>query len=213
MRKVKQITCLVIIFLFALFLVPHQADAASTKTKNKKAKAAYVKLLSKSTIGWGSGKCNTKNLKYSYMDINGDGVSELLLYNMEASHADGWNRIYAYVGGKAKSLGAFTDIEICKNKNFFTDTYSNHGVTRTKYYRLKSNGKKVLLAEYTSSYGGYPHGAKGQVMKKKDATYGYMIYYYNFKVNGKTTTYKKCMQVVNSLKKKAKYNKISWKYK
>ena len=87
---------------------------------------------------------------------------------MEASHADGWNRIYAYVGGKAKSLGAFTDIEICKNKNFFTDTYSNHGVTRTKYYRLKSNGK--------------------------------------------TTTYKKCIQVVNLLKKKSKYNKISWKY-
>ena len=180
-------------------------QAVSNKTK-KNALKAYRRVLSKD-IKWADGYyISSKKVLFNCIDINKDGVKELVLYYMEAPHMYGWNRIYTYTGGRVKSLGDFTDITIYKNKNYFCDCYSNTGNVDLHYYRLGKNGKKIRLAEY--SFSDYkPYGESGVVKRYID---GYPYYYHSFKVNGRRTTYKKCMRKTKSLQKNAKETKIKY---
>lgn len=180
-------------------------QAASKKTK-KNALKAYRRILSKDIRWSDSYYISSKKVRFNCIDINKDGVKELVLYYMEAPHMYGWNRIYTYAGGRVKSLGYFTDITIYKNKNYFSDCYSNTGNVDLHYYRLGKNGKKIRLAEY--SFSDYkPYGESGVVKRYIN---GYPYYYHAFKVNGKRTTYKKCMRKKKSLEKKAKETKIKY---
>lgn len=115
---------------------------ASAKQQNKKAMKAYKKKLSAKKIAWGSGVyLDNSESKFAKMDINGDGVKELIVENDAASHMSGYIRIFTYKKGKVKSLGHFTDVTIYKNKKLIEDLYSNHGISTIKYYQFSKNGK------------------------------------------------------------------------
>ena len=98
---------------------------ASTKSTNKKAVAAYRKMLSKSKLSWTYGnRCPAKYVKFYVKDINRDGIRELLLQYDHASHAEGMNRVYTYSGGRVKSLGIFNVISYYSNRKVFRDYYA-----------------------------------------------------------------------------------------
>lgn len=182
---------------------------ASTKSTNKKAMAAYKKLLSKSKLRWMSDYVySTSQIKFTCLDINRDGVKELLLYNQNASHYEGWERVYVYSQGKVRSLGNFTSLSFYPKKKYFTNSYSGRGTWETKYYALTKSGKKLVKkASYmVSDTRGACHG---KVTKKKNM-YGYYDYYHSFTVNGKKSTYKKCFTVIKKLEKGAKEASIRY---
>lgn len=195
-------------FITALFMIlgvgnnVQEVKAAGAGTIEQ-AKAAYYTLLSKQKISWGSSKIYTSDLQYTIEDINGDKLPELILRYYAASHAEGYQRIYTYIDGKVKSLGHLTDIiEISKNKNYFVDGYANCGMSEVEYYRLKDGKKKKLVSFKTSDT--YPSDVKRSEVKKITSN-GSVYYYYACKVNGKKTTYKKCMNKIKELQKNAKY--------
>ena len=171
-----------LLFLCQINVVPEiqgtvNVEAASRKTK-KNAMNAYKKMLLKN-VKWSNGYyARSKELYFTCIDINKDGVKELILYYMDSPHAYGWNRIYTYTGGRVKSLGQFTSVSICTNKKYFTDSYMNAGTGREYFYQLGKNGKKIKIAEYT----------------------------YVDQVNGKRVSYNACMKKVKALKRGAKYS-------
>ena len=170
------IVALVLALAFALTAT--SPEAAYAKSKNSKACAAYKTLLSKKSMKWGYSKVSTSSLKFACQDINKDGIKDLVLYNSNATEADGgFYRVYTYAKGKAKRVGTYYSLRVCRNKNFFSDSRAHMDNEHYNYYRLGKNGK----------------------VKK-----GIPFYYYNFKVNGKATSYSKCMSTIKSLKKNSK---------
>lgn len=203
-QEKKLFVSIITILLMIIFLgaKPQVAHAAADIGTREQAMAAYFNLLTQNKISWGSSKIYSWDVEYAIEDINGDKLPELILYYSQAPHCDGWHRIYTYVDGKVKSLGHLIYVDISKKKNFFCDSYANCGMTEVYYYRLK-NGKKVNLASVMTS-DTYPSGVKKSEIKKVNND-GYPIYYYNCKVDGKKTTYKKCMNRINELRKNANY--------
>lgn len=208
-KNVIKTLCLImtLLFLCQINVVPEiqgtvNVEAASRKTK-KNAMNAYKKMLLKN-VKWSNGYyARSKELYFTCIDINKDGVKELILYYMDSPHAYGWNRIYTYTDGRVKSLGQFTSVSICTNKKYFTDSYMNGGIGREYFYQLGKNGKKIKIAEYT--YADHkPYGVSGFVTRKHEN--GYPYYYYNCKVNGKRVGYNACMKKVKALKRGAKYS-------
>ena len=131
-------------------------------------------------------------------------VAEIMVYSYAAFMIfSGIFSILSYTKGKVKSLGRFTSVSIFKNKNYFVDTYANTGTMEVSCYRLGKNGKKASLVKYQRS-DTYPAFAKGKVVRKYSDSYGYDVYYFSMKVNGKKASYKKCMKKIRSLEKNAK---------
>lgn len=156
--------------------VPIQKDVqASAKQQNKKAMKAYKKKLSAKKIAWGSDVyLDNSESKFAKMDINGDGVKELIVQSNAASHMDGYVRIFTYKNGKVKSLGHFTVVDIYKNKKLIKDEYSNHGISTIKYYLFSKNGKikkitnkseltKIKKGAKKSKYKVYPNSKKIEI--------------------------------------------------
>lgn len=200
--KKRNVIAMLCALCVLILLLPMQTNAASAK-KNKKAMTAYHQFLSQDQIQWSEWtSIPSSDVLFAAADINKDGVKELIVRYVQASHMDGWHRIYTYKKGRVKSLGHFTNVYIYKNKNFFVDSYANTGVIQNSYYRLGKNGKKITLAKYQIS--DTPASAKGKTVKKYNADMGYDVYYSDMKVNGKKVSYKKCMKKIRSLEKRAK---------
>ena len=98
-KNVIKTLCLImtLLFLCQINVVPEiqgtvNVEAASRKTK-KNAMNAYKKMLLKN-VKWSNGYyARSKELYFTCIDINKDGVKELILYYMDSPHAYGWNRI------------------------------------------------------------------------------------------------------------------------
>ena len=204
-RKITVLFVSVMLILIGFTTNGKEANAAASAGTREQAYAAYYNLLTQKTIPWGNFKLNTRNVEYTFEDVNGDKVPELLLYNTAGSHADGYYKVYTFTDGKAKSIGVYTYLNISKNKNFFVDLYSSCGISRVNYYRLK-NGKRISLASYYMSET-YPSGIKNV---KKVVSGNETMYFYKCKVNGSSTTYSKCMNKVNSLESNAEYIYVYW---
>lgn len=192
------------------FRIAKKSSTGSSKAaQNRRALAAYKKLLTKRSIRW----CNTyskvnlptSGLRFAVQDINKDGVSELVLSSNDTGHAFGYKRIYTYASGKVRSLGEFTDVSIYRNKNYFCHSFGNMGDFTEIYYRLGKGGKKTELArrEVTVNYGTpYRYNGKGY---KKGSWSGYdNARFYNYKVKGKSVTAAKGHAYLSKLAKGAK---------
>lgn len=185
----------------AFALAAASPETAYAKSKNSKACATYKTLLSKKSMKWGYSKVATSSLKFACQDINKDGIKDLVLYNSNATEADGgFYRVYTYAKGKAKRVGTYYSLRVCRNKNFFSDSRAHMDSEHYNYYRLGKNGKVKKLASYDTQMMYEPYGTT----YKKKMKQGIPFYYYNFKVNGKAASYFKCMSTIKSLKKNSK---------
>lgn len=201
--------CLVLALVMAVcvaMLAASPDTALAKSSTNKKAVAAYSKMLSKKKIPWSEvpNAVSSSKIKFACKDINKDGVKDLVVYRTDGCEATGWYEIYTYVKGKVKSLGHYDYIDIYPNKNCFVHHNSGHGFGSERYYRITKSGTLKKLASYEFNIG--PKAPKGVGKTVKKTVDGMPRYLYDFQINGKKTTYSKCIKQINSLKKAAKDN-------
>jgi len=127
-----------------------EAEAkAAAERRAQDAHAAYSTFL-QGTYDWGSDK-NTSldGCKFALVDLDGDGVDELLVENPNASHANGYERLFGYNGGQVVELAAGRD----GFKIFRSGAILSLSVGRGSWegtYRTLQNGKMSEVASFES---------------------------------------------------------------
>lgn len=201
-----------VLFIWGVNSTTMQTEAA-TKGEKETAYAAYYTILSKNKITWGDTKIYTENLKYTFTDIDNNGIAEMILYYPDGggSYGNGGYRVYTYTDGKAKPLGKFGILNVSSNKNLMISSWGDTGNSRNYYYKI-SNGTRKSLASYKTTKEKYK--VVGRYVKKYVENQGAYVYFFDFKVDGKSTTYKKCFDKIESLTKNAKefniHNNLEW---
>ena len=193
------------VLLLSAVLMPQDTHAASVK---KAARKAYSRLLQQSEVGWegtyGWDYAPSGQLSFALYDIDKNGVEELILYWAGAPHSMGWNRIYTYYGGKIRSLGVYSEVTLYKNRKYICNAYAGQGEISIGYYSIRKGKAKEVV-----SYDLLDHRSGGKLTKK--TLDGMTFYCCNERVNGKGTTYKKCMQKEKTIIKSARVKKLQYK--
>lgn len=204
-ENVLAVVALVLVAALAFLALLPEAAFAKTGT-NKKACAAYSKMLSKKTMPWAEspGAVSTKKVKFACKDINKDGVKDLVVYRTDGCEATQWYEICTYINGKVKSLGIYDYLSIYPNKNYFLHSNSGHGYVNYRYYRLTKKGTLKMLASYDVLIARKAPKGVGKVVKKKID--GMPSYLYGFTVGGKKASYSACMKKIKVLERGAKDN-------
>lgn len=192
----KKMKVLVIMMLTAVMLVGVCApvstlsiQAATTKkAQNAKAVKAYKKMLAKKKLTWGSGTADlTKNMKFAIVDVDNNGVKDLVLKNSLASYAAGYYRVYTYVNGKVKLIDTINDKPVIYKNGIIRIDYAHTGDYAKSYYTIKKQKLNLVL-----SMGGVDTEANLPVAKDKAVKikmFGNTVYMYSFQINNDTCTY------------------------
>lgn len=208
MKKMFMIAVMVVVMIF-MGTTQLTANAASKKATNKKALKAYEKLLSKKSYKWSSASYEnkTKNFKFCVIDVNKDGIKDLLLQNDSACHASGYYKLLTYHNGKVKCLLTADNIEVYKKAGIVATSYASTGTVIGRYYKVK-NGKTIEKASFKAT-----DTKEYAVPKVKHKTSGdYPIYYYSCKINNKEVSYKKYNRQLKKLLKKSKSKATKLEY-
>lgn len=144
------------------------AQAASGKSKAIK---AYKKMLSASTMSWGSQgtKISTSDVKFTLAYINKDSIPELIVYAGANSHVAGAYAVYTWNKGRAVLLANCRDgIAYYKKTGIFT-TYTLLQGEYEIYYKIS----KAKAVQQLSSYVGYVTSYKQGVEERSitESTY------------------------------------------
>lgn len=180
-------------------------DTVQAESKGSKAKKAYAKILSNTkaangilATSWGLGK----ETKFALIDINKDGISELIFTPDDGYHVD----IVSYVNGKAKAVGSgFSgNQKYYPSKHIYFSHTTHTGTDVYTYYKF--TGKKMkAIAE---KYGDDTYNAVTGNLKTGDDFGDFAPYKYT--VNGKTVSASKYKSYVNSVISGAKNVKLKW---
>lgn len=210
MKKSKKILSLILIAALMITGINIKTVKTYAKDTNKKAITAYRKLLSKEKHKWREDYSSapdvnkTKNYKFACIDLNGDGIKELVVENPEACWADGSVKIFRYVKGKVKKVLLCHGFEWYKKSKIILVNDAHTGAYWGTYYKIKNNGKIVKKAEYS----GTDDKSYKKQAKHKESFYGMTVYYTSYKINGKKTSYKKYKAALKKMLKAKKYTKI-----
>lgn len=170
---------------------PASTAFANTAGTNRKAITAYKKMLAKKTFSWSSNLAQAENDTSSYTflckDLNGDGVSELVVTNPNACYAAGYTKVFAYVNHNVKCVTTCSGITWYQKGKIIGIEDAHTGAYWGDFYRLTKNGKLIVKA----SYGGTDDKSYAKKAKHTEhSSYGFSIYYTNYKINNKETSYK-----------------------
>ena len=206
-KKIVRVFVFAVIFVL-VGCVSSTSYAMSNRAKNKKALAAYEKLLSKSTYKWSSmsSENRTKDFRFCLIDANKDGVKDLLLANDSACHASGYYKLLTYHKGKVKCVLTGDNIGVYKKSGVVYTNYASTGSYSAYYYKIK-NGKAVEKASCKGT--DTKEFAKPKV-KHKAGKGVYAIYYYSYTINGKEVSYKTYKKKMNKILKKAKESNLTY---
>lgn len=195
MNKNKKRWIIVITAIVLLLIIIVISVGALVKVfKRKAAMKAYRQFLSQDQLEWSTdSEISAESLSFGLEDIEQDGIPELILYNMDASQADGWNRIYVFNKGEVESLGQFVNITFYPKTKCFADLYNDRGYEKAGFFTIR-NGEKKTLASYECS-DSRPDGEE-YVVKELN---GWDHYYYNMKVDGEKSSYENCMKRIKLL--------------
>lgn len=166
---------------FSVFGISQTSSAAS---KNTAAVKAYKSLLSKKTYKWGySDEANkTANYSFACVDLNKDGIKELIVINDNASYADGYCKIFTYSNRKVKCITTCTGFDWYKKGRVLGMEDAHTGGYWGNYYRLSKSGKLIEKA----SYSGTDMKEYAKNVKHTDGS----IYYTSYKIGKKEVSYK-----------------------
>ena len=146
MRKMfKKIVSAVLVSAIMFASLNSQSIGADAAGKNKKAIAAYKKVLLKNSNNDWAG--NPKNYKFQCIDLNGDGVKEMVLQSDDIPAKSGMC-VYAYVNNKAKLVEMCEWISWYKKSKILIFDSTWGGAYPVSYYKLSKNGKLVEKASY-----------------------------------------------------------------
>lgn len=201
-RKFFSLLMIVVMFFSLAGTLGNVAQAVS---KNAKAKNAYAKVLSSEkaaegiiNTSWGLGK----NTEFALLDINKDGVSELIFSPDEGYHVD----IVSFTKGKVKHVGwGFSGSQkYYPNKQIYYSQTTHTGDDIYTYYRFTGKKMKVVAEKY----GNDTVNAVTGKAKATDKLGSFAPYKYT--VNGKTVSAKKYKAYVKKLLSGAKEVKLKW---
>ena len=194
-------------------MTPDEAFAASKKSKA--AMAAYRELLNIQMVAdnvCGNFGGSLQDAKFALIDLNKDGVSEMVLTADDEYHS----ALIAYVGGKARTIGSgFSgSTSYYPNKHLYFSSTIHTGWYDDRCYQF--NGKKLVkLAEkYGCDYQDAVTGKQKtteeieESFASSDPYAPYAPYLYIIK--GKKVTENKYKDYIKSLKKGAKEQKLSF---
>lgn len=202
----KKITKKGVAFLLiaALFItgwnIPQTAAAA---TKNFQAIKAYKSLLSKKTYKWGESPSNvTANYDFACIDLNRDGVKELVVKNNWTTYAEGYCKVFAYVNHKIKCVTTCYDIDWYKKGKIIGIEDAHTGAYWGDFYQLSSKGKLIKKAHYS--------GTDMKEYAKHIKHRSGMVYYTSFQIANKEVSYKTYKKQLKRLLKSKKPTKFEY---
>ena len=206
MRKMlKKIVSAVLVSAIMFTSLNIQSAGVDAASKNKKAIAAYKKvLLKKSNNDWAG---NPKNYNFQCVDLNGDGVKEMVLQSSDVPVKSGMC-IYAYVNNKAKLVDMCEWIGWYKKSKVLVVDSTWGGAYPITYYKLNKNGKLVEKASSEAVDLSLYESVKNKV-KHKDKKND--LYYYSYTINGKETSYKTYKKKFKQLTKGGKESQFKLK--
>lgn len=196
--------------ILTFVILPAQSVSASSSTNtNKKAIAAYKRMLSKETYHWSSVDYENQTSKFSFacVDLNGDGVKELIVHNSSACHASGYYKIFAYVNNRVKCVKTCADVVWYKKAKVIGIDDAHTGFYTGVFYKLSKKGKLVNKASYRAT----DMKEYAKHVKHREGGNGLYIYYTSYKINGKETSYKKYKKAFKKLIKTKKYTSLNFK--
>ena len=125
-----------------------EAKAAAEK-RAQDAHAAYSTFL-QGTYDWGNDKnASLDKCKFALVDLDGDGVGELLVENPNASHANGYERLFGYNGGQVVELATGRDgLKLFKSGAILSLSVGRDSWSGT--YSTLQNGKVSEVASFES---------------------------------------------------------------
>ena len=181
----------VVLMCCIVCLLPGNVQAASKATKAKKAYANFLVKQEK--------EMTYQTLKFGLIDINKDGVPELVTTPDDWYHAD----IYAYVKGKVKNVGwAFSgECAFYPSRKVYYSHTCHTGTDEYHYYIF--NGKK--MKEVACKYGSDNINAVTGEPKQDNEWLNFEPYKYT--VKGKVVTEEEYNQYTANLVKNAKKKK------
>lgn len=188
-RRVSILTMFAIILAFTTAFA--QPVFAGTSATNKKAVAAYKKILARKTFSWDRyvPEAN-KTAKYLFacVDLNGDGIKELIIENPVACYAAGYVKIFTYVNNRVKCVTTCSGFQWYKKAKIIGIEDAHTGGFWGDYYKLDKNGELISKASYSGTI--YKHYAKHvKHIGKINVLNGYRGYYTSYQINGKETSY------------------------
>ncbi|MCH5266689.1 MAG: hypothetical protein J1F02_12375 [Lachnospiraceae bacterium] len=195
----KRAMALLLVMVMAFGVVQAAQGAAvqaanASETESVKAKKAYKKYLSNN---------KKENSKFALLDINKDGVSELITTNDNGYHVG----IASYINGKVKTIGSgFSGSqEYYPDKHLYFSQTTHTGVDEYTYYKFTGKKLKVVARKYGDL--GYnavtgkrkPKGERGKSFKP-----------YKYTVNRKKVSAKKYKAYVKELLSGAEKAELTW---
>lgn len=196
MKNKNRIIVAILTFALAVSSFTLQsADTQSATSRSKSAIKAYKKILSSEKE---AKKVATyfDRLKFDVIDINKDGIKEIVVTDDDGYHAE----IYAYVNGKVKEVGSsfasgngdkyYPDRHIYYTQLFHSGEYLH------QYYKF--DGKKMKLVAEQNGYDVYVE----QIDKIKTVT--------EYLIKGKPVSRRKYKAYVKKILNGAKGKKFKW---
>ena len=186
-KRVASILSMIVITLVVL-MTSAQTVSASTASTNKKVVDAYRKILAKKTYSWDKyapGANKTSNYLFACVDLNGDGIKELIIENPNACYAAGYVKIFTYVNNRVKCVTTCSGFQWYKKAKIIGIEDAHTGAYWGDYYKLGKNGELLSKASYSGTDSKY----YARHVKHTGMVNGYKVYYTSYRINGKETSY------------------------
>lgn len=202
--KKKIFSVLMIVTMFCS-VVGTQGDVTQAVSKNAKAKKAYAKVLSseKASREILGVNLSTQFPEFALIDINKDGVSELIFTPDGGYHVD----IVSYIKGKVKKVGSgFSGSQkYYPNKHIYYSQTTHSGDDVYTYYKFTGKKMKVVAEKYGNDFINAVTGKAKSTFNKANP-----FAPYKYTVNGKRVLAKKYKAYVKKLLSGAKGKKPKW---
>ena len=149
--------CICLLLAMTMLAATTQSVCATTvSSQAKKAIKAYQKYLSGSKVKWDGGYSTedvpAERVSFSVVDINKDGIPELLLSSNYVSHAMGEQSICIFNKGKVEFMGGADYIKSYYPRSGIVEMY-HCGMGNSTWYSKIKNGKDKTIASIEHNYG------------------------------------------------------------
>lgn len=175
---------------------------ASLTKKNKKARKAYKAFLEKKKFK----RTKDKKFKYALIDLDNNGIDELLIDSGGAYMAVKNNSLYTFKNGKVKKL-----LEVCRVPfSVYEDGTLEYGMghmgsMEISYYKIQNGSVHKLLQMYGEM--GYKNISKSE---RKNAEFQDEFYWWSKKIENKKVSYADCQEWIKNLQSTQKLVKLKY---